>query len=107
MRYKKGFILIGCTVLLTLLFAWLLLKKDDTAIEAVDNTSSLSGIERFPSSYQPYLQEILKKHPNWKFTPLYTNLDWNYVIEQENVFGKNLVPKNYSDSWKNQTPRTI
>ena len=63
-----------------------------------------SGIENFPSSYQPYLQEILKKHPNWRFIPLYTNLDWNYVIEQENEFGKNLVPKNYSDNWKNTTP---
>jgi len=67
-------------------------------------SSKLEGIENFPSSYQPYLRELLKKHPNWKFTALYTNLDWNYAISQENVFGKNLVPKNYSDSWKNTTP---
>ncbi len=70
-------------------------------------SSKLDGIENFPSSYQPYLRELVKKHPNWKFTALYTNLDWNYVINQENVFGKNLVPKNYSDSWKNTTPRSI
>ena len=69
-----------------------------------DASSQTTGIENFPSSYQPYLQEILKKHPNWKFTALYTNLDWNYVIEQENAFGINLVPKNYTDSWKNTTP---
>lgn len=62
------------------------------------------GIENFPSNYQPYLRELLKKHPNWKFTALYTNLDWNYVISCENQFGKNLVPKNYSDAWKNTTP---
>lgn len=62
------------------------------------------GIENFPSNYQPYLRELAKKHPNWKFTALYTNLDWNYVINEENQFGKNLVPKNYSDSWKNLTP---
>ena len=67
-------------------------------------STKLEGIESFPSSYQPYLRELQKKHPNWKFTALYTNLDWNYVINQENVFGKNLVPKNYSDSWKNTTP---
>ena len=70
----------------------------------VEASTRTSGIENFPSSYQPYLEEILKKHPNWKFIPLYTNLDWNYVISEENVFGKNLVPKNYSDSWKNTTP---
>ena len=67
----------------------------------VSASSKLEGIENFPSSYQSYLKEILKKHPNWKFTALYTNLDWNYVISEENIFGKNLVPKNYSDRWKN------
>ena len=59
------------------------------------------GIENFPASYQPYLIELQKKHPNWKFTALYTNLDWKYVIDNENIFGKNLVPKSYGDSCKN------
>ena len=63
-----------------------------------------SGINNFPESYQPYLKVLKEKHPKWEFIALYTNLDWNYVIEQENVFGKNLVPKNYSDSWKNTNP---
>ena len=62
------------------------------------------GIENFPDSYKPYLYELQKKHPNWSFTALYTNLDWKYVIDNENVFGKNLVPKSYSDRWKNTTP---
>ena len=66
--------------------------------------NQLEGIANFPVSYQAYLNELAKKHPNWQFTALYTGLDWNYVIDQENVFGKNLVPKNYSDSWKNTTP---
>lgn len=70
----------------------------------VNASHKLDGIENFPASYQPYLEELAKKHPNWKFTALYTNLDWNYVISQENVFGKNLVPKNYSDRWKNTNP---
>lgn len=70
----------------------------------VDASNKIDGIDNFPSSYQPYLREIAKKHPNWKFKALYTNLEWNYVINQENVYGKNLVPKNYSDSWKNLTP---
>lgn len=70
----------------------------------VEASTKKEGIENFPSSYQPYLRELAKKHPNWKFTALYTNLDWSYVISQESKFGKNLVPKNYSDSWKNTTP---
>ena len=59
------------------------------------------GIENFPDSYKPYLLELQKKYPNWSFTALYTDLDWKYVIDNENKFGKNLVPKSYSDSWKN------
>lgn len=62
------------------------------------------GIENFPDSYKPYLQELQKKYPSWKFTALYTGLDWEYVINNENQFGKNLVPKSYSDRWKNTKP---
>ena len=67
-------------------------------------TASSNGIDNFPDSYKPYLEELAKKHPNWTFVALYTNLDWEYVIENETEFGKNLVPINYSDSWKNTTP---
>ena len=64
----------------------------------------VSGIENFPDDYIPYLQVLKSKYPNWNFTALYTDLDWNYVIQNENVFGKNLVPKSYSDEWKNTNP---
>ena len=70
----------------------------------VQASTKKEGIDNFPADYQPYLRELSKKHPNWKFTALYTNLDWNYVINEENKFGRNLVPLNYSDSWKNTTP---
>ena len=65
---------------------------------------SKASIEDFPNSYKPYLYELQKKHPSWTFTPLNTNLDWKYVIDNENIFGKNLVPKSYSDNWKNTKP---
>lgn len=67
-------------------------------------STKLEGISCFPLNYQGYLQELKNKHPNWSFTALYTDLDWNYVINEENIFGKNLVPKNYSDNWKNTKP---
>ena len=73
-------------------------KKDVQAVNLVD------GIENFPESYQGYLEELKKQHPNWSFTALYTNLDWDYVIQNENIFGKNLVPKSYNDRWKNTKP---
>ena len=70
----------------------------------VEASEKKEGIDNFPNSYRGYLREIEKKHPNWKFIALYTYLDWTYTINQENQFGKNLVPKNYSDAWKNTTP---
>lgn len=93
-KNKKIYIVI-LLVLLILIISFSINTKAST---------KLNGIENFPSSYQPYLNELAKKHPNWKYTALYTGFDWNYVIDQENVFGKNLVPKNYSDSWKNTNP---
>lgn len=67
----------------------------------IDAAEKKEGIESFPDSYKPYLVELQKKYPNWHFVALYTNLDWKYVIDNENIFGKNLVPKSYSDRWKN------
>lgn len=71
---------------------------------SVEASTEVEGIDSFPESYRPYLEKLAEKYPNWKFVALYTDLDWNYVIDQENVFGKNLVPKNYIDRWKNTTP---
>lgn len=95
-KSKRKYILIGILFLFSIIGVFLYFQ--------VNASNKANGIENFPSSYQPYLEELAKKHTNWKFTALYTDLDWNYVISQENVFGKNLVPKNYSDRWKNTNP---
>ena len=70
----------------------------------VQGAYTANGISNFPESYRPYLEVLQSKHPEWSFTALYTELDWNYVIDNENVFGKNLVPKSYTDEWKNTNP---
>ena len=87
-----------CIIFVILLTIYTFSKKNVQAVNIVD------GIENFPESYQPYLEELKKNHPNWTFTALYTNLDWEYVIQNENIFGKNLVPKSYHDRWKNTNP---
>ena len=87
-----------CIIFVILLTIYTFNKKNVQAVNIVD------GIENFPESYQPYLEELKKNHPNWTFTALYTNLDWEYVIQNENIFGKNLVPKSYHDRWKNTNP---
>ena len=91
-------------IFISLLFLFLAIGIGFVFNWKAEASTKLNGIENFPSSYQPYLREIAKKHSNWKFVALYTNFDWKYVIDQENKYGKNLVPKNYSNSWKNTTP---
>ena len=95
---KKIFGYSICIIFVILLTIYAFSKKNVQATNIVD------GIENFPESYQPYLKELKKNHPNWTFTALYTNLDWDYVIQNENIFGKNLVPKSYHDRWKNTNP---
>ena len=95
---KKIFGYSICIIFIILLSIYIFSKKN------VNATTMADGIENFPDSYQPYLKELKKNHPNWTFTALYTNLDWDYVIQNENIFGKNLVPKSYHDRWKNTKP---
>lgn len=54
----------------------------------------------FPESYRKYLRALHKNHPNWVFQSIKTNLDWNTVIKNECVVGRNLVPSSSLDSWK-------
>ena len=51
------------------------------------------GIDKFPPSYQTYLNQLQQLHPNWTFTALETGLDWNTVIYNETTakHGRNLV----------------
>lgn len=70
-------------------------------------TEIKKGIENFPNSYKPYLQELKNKHPNWEFSALYTELDFNQVILNEYGNGSNLVPIGYNDRWKSTDPRNL
>ncbi len=54
----------------------------------------------FPESYKPMLREMHKDHPNWIFMAQKTGLDWDYVLSEECVLGRSLVPSYALDSWK-------
>ena len=100
-------IIAGFIIAFIVMFNIFELNEADSEKQAEKNnqlTRQMYLSNDFPEEYQPYIDELKKKYPNWEFKALYTNLDWDYVIENENVFGKNLVPKSYSDSWKNTKP---
>ncbi|MDD3252167.1 MAG: SH3 domain-containing protein [Lachnospiraceae bacterium] len=54
----------------------------------------------FPDSYKDALRQIHAQYPNWTFTAQQTGLDWNTVIQNEGVLGRNLVHKNSISSFK-------
>lgn len=64
------------------------------------NQSVKSGISAFPESYQGYLKEIQKEHPNWTFDAYYTGIDWNDLIANETVHGRNRIIKTANSLWK-------
>lgn len=54
----------------------------------------------FPDSYCNALLALHQKYPNWQFVPVQTGLDWNTVIANESVVGRNLVQSSANDSRK-------
>ena len=96
---KKIIIYLGIIIIFIVLafFIFIFINKETAETEMYISSD-------FPESYKPYIEELEKKYPNWEFKALYTNLDWEYVIDNENIFGKNLVPKSYNDRWKNTNP---
>lgn len=52
-------------------------------------------LNEFPDSYKTSLTELHKAYPNWKFVAVKTNLDWNTVIQNESVVGRNVIQSNY------------
>ncbi len=54
----------------------------------------------FPESYRPALRELHARYPQWVFTAMDTGLDWNEVIQNESLVGRNLVSRSSISSWK-------
>lgn len=54
----------------------------------------------FPSSYISSLVELHKLYPKWRFRLLNTKLDWNTVIDNENVLGRNLLYYTYDEGYR-------
>lgn len=54
----------------------------------------------FPESYLDDLVKLHVQHPTWNFVPFNTRLNWNTVIENESVKGRNLIYYTYSSGYR-------
>ncbi|MCM1180498.1 MAG: SH3 domain-containing protein [Clostridium sp.] len=52
-------------------------------------------LKNFPASYQASLKTLHNAYPSWKFVAVDTGLDWNTVIANESIVGRNVMQSNY------------
>lgn len=64
------------------------------------NRSFESQLSEFPESYKTALRQLHAQYPNWNFEAYKTGLDWNTVIENESLLGRNLVHTDSISSFK-------
>ncbi len=56
--------------------------------------------QNFPESYKEGLRMLHEQHPTWQFVAHHTGLDWNDVLDNESIAGKNLIPNTMGNEWK-------
>ena len=71
-----------------------------TAYTTDANFENYLSSQGFPESYKAGLRQLHAEYPNWVFKAQHTNLDWNTVISNESVVGRNLVHTDSVSSWK-------
>lgn len=70
-------------------------QTTESPTEVVTEQEFQTLLGNFPDSYRASLAELHKTYPNWKFVAVKTNLDWNTVIQNESVVGRNVIQSNY------------
>lgn len=68
-------------------------------IDEADFEAKLTA-QGFPESYKVLLRQLHAKYPNWEFNAYHTGLNWDTVIENESIAGRNLIPNSKGIEWK-------
>ena len=92
----------SCLILTMLIYVLMniIYENKTHAITQTRENYTQEKIKKY-SGYEERIENLKRTHPNWNFTILYTNLDWNQVIKNETIawHGRNLVPSNSPSSW--------
>jgi len=62
---------------------------------APPNLSFDEQLALFPESYHASLKALHELHPSWNFEVFDTGLDWNVVLQNENVYGRSMTNSKY------------
>lgn len=61
-------------------------------------------LESFPKTYHDQLIKLHKAHPKWQFVAVDTALNWDEVVKNENVVGRNTIQSNYPKGGNSLAP---
>lgn len=92
-------------ILVTIIFlSCIFLSMMNTKVMAAQYTEKYNSSSFKDSTYPGYktlIDSLKKAHPNWTFTILYTDLDWNQVLKNETTakHGRNLVSSSKTGEW--------
>ena len=81
------------------------LQDNDLQPYSPNNVRGADQSSAFPASYQALIQSLVRAHPNWKFVPMNTGLNWADVLKAEMEDSRNLVDLNSPDTWKSTDPK--
>ena len=92
-------IIVIVTMIVNLFFG---ISFDSREVMAADSFET--SIKGFPDSYKPYLRNLHKKYPKWKFVPYNTGINFNTAVENELKDDRSLIEKSYSKYLKSTEP---
>jgi len=64
------------------------------------NFEKMLNEQGFPETYKKSLRVLHAKYPKWVFKAQKTGIDWEEVISNQSIVGRNLVHRNSQTSWK-------
>ena len=82
-------------------------KTEVTITIFISNSSDFSSLDESRySGYKALLQDTQQKHPNWTIKIVYTGLDWNEVLDNEEGYDSNGSPYSLTQEtgdWRSKT----
>lgn len=72
--------------------------------DPMDETTFEILLSNFPADYQTRLRALHTEYPSWKFVAVNTGLDWNTVIANESIVGRNTIQSNYPKGTSSLAP---
>lgn len=94
---------IGIKLIILLIFLSYIIFSLGGSAFAITQTKkpySANDLANYPG-FQEKIEALKAAHPNWNFTILYTDIDWNEAIRNETTarHGRSLVPASKTGEW--------